>query len=132
MQAELLVLSGEQKDEIISLLPYMSEHEKRVVLSTYPELMGFLPLIVGGLVSLVGSGITAYSSYKSNKNASKVNAEVEKQRLALQAEQEKAAQILKEAKDRRDASYKQYALIGGIALTGIVMVVILKSNSRKR
>jgi hypothetical protein len=130
MMAELVILSGEEVEDIASLLPFMTEEEKIAVLSFFPELLGNpVAAVVGGIAAVTTGIIGAVSSKRRadrERAATKAlvaaqNETVEKEILAQQA--------LINATKRRNTIIL-YASIGAGVLATVFIIKKTKKSKK--
>jgi hypothetical protein len=129
MNAELVILSGNDYDEIQSLIPYMTEAEKAVVLREYPELLGSVVAAVATGIAAVTTGIIGAVSAKRRQKREAANQKaLIAQQNAVVEKEITAQQALINATDRKNKIILFSAIGAGVL---VVVVVMKKRSSRK-
>jgi hypothetical protein len=130
MNAELVILSGDENRKIISLLPYMTAEEKIAVVSAYPELLGNPVAAVAAGVAAITTGIVgAVAAKRRAERDAKATAALITQQNAMVDKEVTVQQALINAQERRNKIILFSAIGAGVIIAGIV---IKKGSSRSK
>jgi hypothetical protein len=130
MNAELVILSGDENRKIISLLPYMTAEEKIAVVSAYPELLGSgVAAAVTGIAVVTSGIISAVAAKRSAEREAKAAADTLAKQNAMVDKEVTVQQALINAQERRNKIILFSALGAGVIITA---VILKKKSSRSK
>lgn len=125
MDAQLHILTGDEPIEIKKLLPYMTFSEREYILNSYPEMMEGL---FTGIVSAAAAGIGAIVK---GVKAKKEGEQAEQKALRYADYEQKAQEIIVNAKTRMETEQRNIILLSSIGL-GIVLLLRGRKNRKRR